>query len=143
MAAGAGFLGRPIRRWRPTAQVVVLALYGWVWGFLYGAIMNLWFWPFAIGEGDLSWNPTLTLAETLQRYWSFYVVTSLGWDAAGALANAALILVLGVPLLRAFRRVAGRIEPVVVLVPHFSGPDGSSGDTGPSDLNEGGRQAEA
>lgn len=142
MAAGAGFLGRPIRRWPPLAQVAVLAFYGWVWGFLYGAIMNLWFWPFAIGEGDLAWNPALTLAETLQRYWSFYVVTSLGWDAAGALANAVLIFVLGVPLLRAFRRVAGRIEPVVVLVPHLPGPDGSSGGVSASGLNRGGRQAE-
>jgi energy-coupling factor transport system substrate-specific component len=97
------------------AQVSVLAVYGWVWGFLYGAIMNLWFWPFAIGDGDISWSPGLTFAETLQRYWSFYVLTSFGWDAAGAFVNAVLILALGVPLLRAFRRVAGRIEPVVVL----------------------------
>lgn len=115
MAAGAGAVGRRIRRLAPMAQVSVLAVYGWVWGFLYGAIMNLWFWPFAVGEGDISWNPGLTFVETLQRYWSFYVLTSFGWDAAGAFVNAVLILVLGVPLLRAFRRVAGRIEPVVVL----------------------------
>jgi energy-coupling factor transport system substrate-specific component len=115
MAAGAGLVGRRVRRLPPLAQVSVLAVYGWVWGFLYGAIMNLWFWPFAIGDGDISWSPGLTFAETLQRYWSFYVLTSFGWDAAGAFVNAVLILALGVPLLRAFRRVAGRIEPVVVL----------------------------
>jgi len=127
MAAGAGALGRPIRRLRPTAQVALLAVYGWAWGFLYGAIMNLWFWPFVIGDGALSWNPSLTFAETLQRYWSFYVVTSFGWDAAGAFVNAVLILVLGIPLLRAFRRVAGRIEPVVVLAAPSPRPEGSSG----------------
>lgn len=115
MAAGAGLVGRWIRRLPPLGQVSVLAVYGWAWGFLYGAIMNLWFWPFAIGEGDIAWHPGLTFGETLQRYWSFYVLTSFGWDAAGAFVNAVLILALGVPLLRAFRRVAGRIEPVVVL----------------------------
>ena len=34
--------------------------YGWVWGFLYGAIMNLWFWPFERG-GALDWHPGLGL----------------------------------------------------------------------------------
>jgi energy-coupling factor transport system substrate-specific component len=126
MAAGAGALGRPIRRLPPLVQVGVLAAYGWAWGFLYGAIMNVWFWPFAIGDGDLAWHPGLTVAETFQRYWSFYVVTSFGWDAAGAFVNAVLIVLLGIPLLRAFRRVAGRIEPVVVLESRSRRPDGSS-----------------
>ena len=34
------------------------------WGFLYGAIMNLWFWPFARG-GALDWAPGLGLGATL------------------------------------------------------------------------------
>ena len=41
------------------------------------AIMNLWFWPFARG-GALDWQPGLGLSATLDRYWSFYVATSLG-----------------------------------------------------------------
>ena len=81
--AAPGFVGRVTRRLDPRLEVVVLAAYGWVWGFLYGAIMNLWFWPFARG-GALDWHPGLDLAETLHRYWSFYVATSLGWDAAAA-----------------------------------------------------------
>ena len=51
------------------------------------AIMNLWFWPFARG-GALDWHPGLGLSATLNRYWSFYVATSLGWDAAAAITNA-------------------------------------------------------
>lgn len=126
MGAGAGALGLRIRPLPAAAQVGLLAAYGWLWGFLYGAIMNLWFWPFAIGDGDLSWQPGLGVGETVQHYWSFYVATSFGWDAAGAFVNALLIVLLGIPLLRSFRRVAGRIEPVVVLAAPSAGPNGSA-----------------
>ena len=61
--------------WRRASEVAVLALYGWVWGFGYGAIMNLWFWPFQRDGGPLSWDPSLGLSQTLHHYWSFYVAT--------------------------------------------------------------------
>ena len=115
MGAGAGLLSRRDPRPRRARRGrVALAVYAWVWGFLYGAIMNLWFWPFQRG-GALSWYPGLGFTDTLHRYWSFYVATSLGWDAATALANALLVLILGVPVLRSLRRFAHRLEPVVEL----------------------------
>jgi energy-coupling factor transport system substrate-specific component len=120
MGSAAGFTGRATRRLDPRAEVVALAVYAWIWGFLYGAIMNLWFWPFARG-GALDWHPGLDLAATLDRYWSFYVATSLGWDAAAAVTNAVLVLVTGAVLLRTFRRFAHRLEPAVEFVdlPHL------------------------
>ncbi|MCB1016475.1 MAG: ECF transporter S component [Acidimicrobiales bacterium] len=121
MGAGAGLVGRATVRLPAGAEVGVLAAYGWIWGFLYGAIMNLWFWPFALGDGELSWNPGLSLGETLDRYWSFYVATSLPWDAAGALANAVLIVATGAAVLASLRRFAHRLEPVVELVPPHAG----------------------
>lgn len=113
MGGGAGLVGLVTVSWRPAAEVAALALYGWIWGFLYGAILNLWFWPFALDEGSLSWVPGSGLTETLRRYWSFYAVTSLGWDAAGALANAGLVAVSGGAILPALRRSALRLRPVV------------------------------
>ncbi|HET7489037.1 MAG TPA: ECF transporter S component [Acidimicrobiales bacterium] len=115
MGGAAGLAGRATRRLPAAVEVGVLAGFGWVWGFLYGAVMNLWFWPFAVGDGPLSWSPGLSFGATLGRYWSFYVATSLAWDAAGALANAVLILVTGRPVLAALRRVAVRLDPVVEL----------------------------
>jgi energy-coupling factor transport system substrate-specific component len=112
MGAGAGLVAPVTVRLEPRLEVVVLAAYAWVWGFLYGAIMNLWFWPFQRG-GALSWYPGLGFTDTLHRYWSFYVATSLGWDAATALANALLVLILGIPVLRSLRRFAHRLDPVV------------------------------
>lgn len=117
MTGGAGLLGRVTATLRPRVEVLTVAAYGWCWGFLYGAIMNLWFWPFERDQGPLSWRPGMGLGTTLHHYWSFYVATSLGWDAAGALVNAALIVMLGVPLLRTLRRFAHRLEPVVELEP--------------------------
>ncbi|HEX7165829.1 MAG TPA: hypothetical protein VF230_02500, partial [Acidimicrobiales bacterium] len=122
MGAGAGALGALTRRLPPLPELVALAAYAWVWGFVYGAIMNLWFWPFTVGQGDLAWSPSLGFAGTLSRYWSFYALTSLGWDAAGALANAVLVLATGRAVLPALRRFASRLDPVVELVDCDSPP---------------------
>ncbi|HUP84938.1 MAG TPA: ECF transporter S component [Acidimicrobiales bacterium] len=116
MGAGAGVVGRAtVRLGRPGVEVAILAAYGWLWGFVFGAIMNLWFWPFSTGEGPLSWAPGIGLAETLHRYRAFYAVTSFGWDAAGALANGVLIAITGRALLPSLRRFAVRLRPVVLL----------------------------
>jgi energy-coupling factor transport system substrate-specific component len=115
MGGLAGFAGLVTARLAPRVEVFVLAGYGWIWVFVYGGIMNLWFWPFQRDGGPLSWAPGLGLGETLQHYWSFYVATSLAWDAAAALTNALLILVTGTALLRTFRRFAHRLDPVVDL----------------------------
>ena len=114
MGAGAGFVGLATRRMRPWPEVGVLAAYGWAWGFGFGAILNLWFWPFQRG-GALDWQPGMSLAESLDRYWSFYVATSLAWDAAGALANAVIILIVGRALMATLRRYAHRLEPITIL----------------------------
>jgi energy-coupling factor transport system substrate-specific component len=116
MGGGAGWIGRLSWNWPRAVEVGVLAAYGWVAGFAFGAVMNLWFWPFALGEGPLSWHPGLPLGTTLHRYYAFYVATSLAWDAAGAVANAVLIVVTGRALLAALRRFADRLAPVVELV---------------------------
>jgi energy-coupling factor transport system substrate-specific component len=115
MGAGAGFLGIVTQRMEKRVEIILLAAYGWIWGFLYGAILNLWFWPFVRDGGALSWEPGLSFSETLQRYWGFYVGTSLAWDAAGALANAVIILIVGVAVMQTLRRFAHRLEPVVIL----------------------------
>ncbi len=117
IGATAGGLGLLTARWPARVEVMVVAAFGWGWGFLYGAIMNLWFWPFVRDGGPLSWAPGMSAGTTVQHYWSFYVATSLPWDAASALANAALILLTGVVVLRTLRRFAHRLEPVVELGP--------------------------
>lgn len=112
----AGWLGTMTQRLPARTEVVLVAVYGWVAGFLFGAVMNLWAWPFLQGDGPTLWRPGLGITETAEHYWSYYVATSFAWDAAGALFNALLILVTGVALLRTLRRFAHRLEPAVELV---------------------------
>jgi energy-coupling factor transport system substrate-specific component len=89
-------------------EIIILAILGLVWGFLYGAIMNLWQWPFIAGAQGQSWAAGLGFSETLQRYLAYYLVTSLVWDAIAAIGNVLLILAFGAPTLRALRRFQKR-----------------------------------
>jgi len=117
IGAGAGAAGRITERLPAGAEVAALAAYAWCCGFAYGAVMNLWFWPLQIDGGALSYDPTLAGGALLHRYWAFYAATSLAWDAAGALANATLVIVTGRPVLRSLRRFAHRLAPVVETEP--------------------------
>ncbi len=115
IGACAGIVGLATSRLSARSEVIVLAAFGWIVGLLYGALMNLWFWPFQRGGGDLSWEPGMGAATTIQHYWSFYVTTSFAWDAGVAMGNAILILLTGVVILRTLRRFAHRLDPVVEL----------------------------
>ena len=115
MGASSGALAIFSRRLPLSLELVLLVAWSWVWGFVYGAIMNLWFWPFMRGLGPLSWQPGMGFVETLKSYWRFYVSTSLAWDAAGAISNAVLVAATGIPVLATLRRFAARVEPPVVI----------------------------
>jgi energy-coupling factor transport system substrate-specific component len=84
----------------------VLAAYSLVAGLGYGLVMNLWFWPFATFGTDFSFVPGEPLAENLHRYFLFFAATSLGWDVPRGVLCAFMVLVLGRPVLKAFRRTA-------------------------------------
>lgn len=104
------------RRWlqrHPHLEVAVLAGWAFVLGLAFGAIMNLWFWPFLMQPGDsaIYWQPGISLAETLKRYALFYMVTSFGWDLWRAIGNAFLILLFGIPILRLLRRFHFDVTP--------------------------------
>ena len=105
----AGWLPRPARfSW----WIALLAVFAAGWGFLYGALLNLWFWPFAAPgvetDAGLYWIPGMSAGETFRHYAKFYLVTSLGYDLFRAIANAVLVLALGGPLLRVLERFRRR-----------------------------------
>ncbi len=99
---GAAFL--PLGRGR----LIALAAYGAAWGYLYGALTNLYFWPYTLLAPDLAWQPGLTPWATLARYGRFYLVTSLLWDSMRALGNLVLVILLARPLLQALERFRRR-----------------------------------
>jgi energy-coupling factor transport system substrate-specific component len=107
VAMGAGMLVRK-RGW--ALRVGALAAYGFGAAFAFGAVMNLWFWPFGAGGSDIGWAPELGAVENLGRYLTFYATTSFGWDVFGAVGNAAAVVLLGRPLLAALDRSARRMN---------------------------------
>jgi energy-coupling factor transport system substrate-specific component len=103
---GAGMLPRT----PPRTRILALAAYGFVAGYLFGAVMNLWSWPFLTSGSALAWDPGAGAATNLRHYASFYMATSFAWDTFRAVGNAALVLVLGRPLLAALDRAARRMR---------------------------------
>lgn len=98
-------------------EVIVLAVVGGLWGLAYGALMNLWFWPFMAGPASQAYAAGLGLADTVRRYLAFYLVTSLVWDVMLAAGNMLLILAFGRPTLAALRRFQQRFDFEVRLQP--------------------------
>lgn len=81
-----------------------LILYSTLWGWLYGALTNLYFWPYALSAPDIGWERGLSFLETLLRYGRYYLVSSLLWDSARAIGNFLLMLLIGPSLLKVFDR---------------------------------------
>jgi energy-coupling factor transport system substrate-specific component len=108
----AGWLPRSGRAGHVRRDLIVLAIFGGLWGFLYGAILNLMSWPWAAPglreQAGLYWVPGMSVGETLAAYGRFYLTTSLVYDAFRAAANVALVLALGGPLLRLLDRYRSR-----------------------------------
>jgi energy-coupling factor transport system substrate-specific component len=114
---GAGWLGLTagwlpdLSRQRRT-ELTMLVAFGLLWGLLYGALLNLWFWPFVAADGGaeswLLWQPGLAPLAALTRYGRFYLVTSLVYDLLRSVATAALLLALAQPLLFVLRRFRRR-----------------------------------
>lgn len=106
VAAGAGMLPRGSER-VSRSEIVVLAGYGVVAAYLFGLVMNLWFWPIAVGpDTAVSFVEGGSLGENLTRFVVFSLTTStLTWDTVRAMVTAVGIALLARPLLGALRRV--------------------------------------
>jgi energy-coupling factor transport system substrate-specific component len=105
----AGLLPRNVPHRRRLAMIAAFAA---MWGLLYGALLNLYFWPYAAPgidqPGNLYWTPSMNFAETIANYTRFYVTTSLAYDLFRAAGNAALVLALGGPTLKLLDRFRSR-----------------------------------
>jgi energy-coupling factor transport system substrate-specific component len=101
---GAGLLPRA----RGRAEIAMLAAYGALSAYAYGFLMNLWYWPFAIGtDTQLSYVPGGAVLENLHRFFVYTVTTSsFGWDTGRAITNGVAILLLGPAVLAVLRRAA-------------------------------------
>lgn len=101
----AGFLPRATGR----REVLMLAAYGSVSGYLFGFLLNLSFWPFSLDpNSSIVYLPGLPFTEQWHRYLAFDLATSLGWDTGRAVTNFICITLAGPAVLTTFRRAARR-----------------------------------
>jgi len=105
VGAGAGLIGR-VHPVRTAPRLALLAAYGVVASYAFGALMNLWFWPIAVGGNtDISFIAGAPTLENLQRFVGYSLVTStLTWDTVRAATTVAGILLTGGIVLRALAR---------------------------------------
>jgi len=104
---GAGLL--PWRRLRGRAELVLLCAYGVVAAYVYGFLLNFWFWPFLAADGQLAFVPGGAVLTNLHRFLLFSLATSTwGWDTGRAITNTVAIAVVGPSVLVTLRRAARR-----------------------------------
>ena len=110
VAAGAGLLPKN-RSVNPDArgkrrEMAWLIGYAVVASYLFGALMNLWFWPFAVGPAtSISYSAGAPLWENLSHFGVYTLITSTtSWDTVRAVTTAVGLAVFGVPTLAALRR---------------------------------------
>lgn len=104
VGAGAGWLPKPSRAWLAT---LMLAGYGVLSAYAFGVLMNLWWWPFAVGlDTSLSYAADTDMLTNLSRFFTYSLVSStLTWDTVRAVTTAVALLVFSRPALAALQRV--------------------------------------
>lgn len=87
-------------------KLVVLAGYAVLASYLFGLIMNLWFWPFSVGlDSSITYSPSAGFAQNVSNFLLYTLTTStLGWDSVRAVVLAIGILTLGKPALAVLAR---------------------------------------
>jgi hypothetical protein len=101
VGAGAGLIQKRARN-----PVPLLAIYAVISSYLFGFVMNAWFWPFATGfDSSISYSSELSGLENLSNFVTYSLLSStLTWDTVRAISVAGFILIFGNAMLRTFQR---------------------------------------
>ncbi len=76
-------------------EIIVLVVFGFIWGWLYGVIINLWFWVYFVQP--------LTLVTYLLT-----LLNAVIWDGSHAVANALFLWIFGARVIRILERFKKR-----------------------------------
>lgn len=110
----AGLLPKKVRG---KSEVAMLIVFGALAAQIFGILMDLQFWPWALGtDTQLSYIPGGALTENLARFITFHFATAMAWDIPRAIFTVTLIGFTGSSVLAALRRTytkAAFLTPVV------------------------------
>ena len=109
-AAAIGFgTGVIPKKIRGRIELFLLAIYGAFAAEVFGIMMDLQFWPWALGtETKLSYIAGAPIAENINRFFSYHFLSALAWDIPRATITVVLISIAGKPTLNALRRARHR-----------------------------------
>lgn len=111
VGVGAGLLPQRLGKFRirGKSEVVVLALYGVFASLLFGLLMDLQFWPWALGtHTQLSYVAGASIATNAHRFIIYHFASSMAWDVPRAIVTSMLTVVTAPAVLFAMRRTKRR-----------------------------------
>jgi energy-coupling factor transport system substrate-specific component len=98
----AGSFAKTLRGLREIALLILISIFS---ALSYGLLMDLQFWPWALGTNtQLSFIPGGALAENLHRFITFHFLSSMAWDIPRAVLTSVLVITTGPAVLSALRR---------------------------------------
>jgi len=110
----AGSLPKILRGGR---EIIMLILYAILASAAFGILMDLQFWPWALGSStQLSYLPNGDISENVSRFITFHFATSMAWDIPRAIFTSILIACAGKAVLSALRRTRTRaafLQPII------------------------------
>ena len=108
---GAGALPQRVGKYsiRGKSEVLLLVLYGIFAALSFGALMDLQFWPWALGSHtQLSYLAGGATSTNMHRFIIFHFASSMAWDIPRAFVTSTLLLFTAPTLLSALRRTQRR-----------------------------------
>jgi len=98
----AGSFAKKLSGLREMALLILISIFS---ALSYGLLMDLQFWPWALGTNtQLSFIPGGALAENLHRFITFHFLSSMAWDIPRAVLTSVLVITTGPAVLSALRR---------------------------------------
>lgn len=88
-------------------EIPVLVFVGLIASEFFGLLMDLQFWPWALGpKTQLSYIPGGEILDNLNRFIAYHFATSMAWNVPRAIFTATLIALVGPGVLSALKRSA-------------------------------------
>ena len=105
LAAGAlpNRFGKKLIRGR--SELLLLVLFGAVAAFAFGLLMDLQFWPWALGaHTQISYSPTASVGTNFHHFIIYHFASAMAWDVPRAILTSMLMILTAPAVLFALRR---------------------------------------
>ena len=114
----AGALPQRIGRYaiRGRKEILLLVLFAIMAAFTFGLLMDLQFWPWALGsQTQLSYSSTASVGTNFHHFIIYHFASSMAWDVPRAVLTAGLTIITAPAILFALRRTERKAAFVTAI----------------------------